>query len=77
MITALYASLLAIPLFILSIGVIGLRGNPVFVFIAQVKGDGELLQRVIRAHGSLHASSHARAERRLDTDVRPHILKVP
>ncbi len=40
MITALYASLLAIPLFILSIGVIGLRGNPVFVFIAQVKVEG-------------------------------------
>ena len=50
MITALYASLLAILLFILSIRVIGLRGNPIFSFIAQGKGDDELLQRAIRAH---------------------------
>ena len=63
MVTALYASLLAIPLFILSIGVIGLRGNPVFVFIAQVKGDGELLQRVIRAHGSLSTLLVTREQR--------------
>ena len=34
MVTALYASLLAILLFILSIRVIGLRGNPAFAFIA-------------------------------------------
>ena len=53
MITALYASLLAILLFILSIRVIGLRGNPAFAFIAQGKGDDELLQRAIRAHGNL------------------------
>ena len=53
MITALYASLLAILLFILSIRVIGLRGNPAFAFIAQGKGDDELLQRGIRAHGNL------------------------
>ena len=53
MITALYASLLAILLFILSIRVIGLRGNPAFAFIAQGKGDEELLQRAIRAHGNL------------------------
>lgn len=52
MITALYASLLAILLFILSIRVIGLRGNPIFSFIAQEKGDDELLQRAIRAHGN-------------------------
>ena len=52
MITALYASLLAILLFILSIRVIGLRGNPAFVFIAQGKGDDELLQRAVRAHGN-------------------------
>ena len=53
MITALYASLLATLLFILSIRVIGLRGNPAFAFIAQGKGDDELLQRAIRAHGNL------------------------
>ena len=52
MITALYASLLAILLFILSIRVIGLRGNPAFAFIAQGKDDDELLQRVVRAHGN-------------------------
>ena len=34
MITALYASLLSTLLFILSIKVIGLRGNPAFAFIA-------------------------------------------
>lgn len=52
MITALYASLLAILLFILSIRIIGLRGNPAFAFIAQGKGDDELLQRAVRAHGN-------------------------
>ena len=52
MITALYASLLTILLFILSIRVIGLRGNPAFAFIAQGKGDDELLQRAVRAHGN-------------------------
>ena len=53
MITALYASLLALLLFVLSIRVIGLRGNPAFAFIAQGKGDDELLQRAIRAQGNL------------------------
>ena len=52
MITALYAGLLAILLFVLSIRVIGLRGNPAFSFIAHGKGDEELLQRAIRAHGN-------------------------
>jgi len=52
MVTALYAALLAILLFILSIRVIGLRGNPAFAFIAHGKGDEELLQRAIRAHGN-------------------------
>ena len=52
MITALYAGLLTILLFVLSIRVIGLRGNPVFSFIAHGKGDEELLQRAIRAHGN-------------------------
>ncbi len=51
MITALYAGLLAVLLFVLSIRVIGLRGNPAFSFIAYGKGDDELLQRAIRAHG--------------------------
>ena len=53
MVTALYASLLAILLFILSIRVIGLRGNPAFAFIAQGKGDDGLLQRAVRAQGNL------------------------
>ena len=53
MITAFYCSLLAVWLFILSIRVIGLRGNPAFAFIAQGSGDEELLQRAIRAHGNL------------------------
>ena len=52
MITALYAGLLATLLFILSIRVIGLRGNPAFSFIAHGKGDKELLQRATRAHGN-------------------------
>ena len=52
MITSLYAGLLAMLLFILSIRVIGLRGNPAFSFIAHGKGDQELLQRAIRAHGN-------------------------
>ena len=53
MITAFYASSLAMLLFILSIRVIGLRGNPAFAFIAKGKGDDELLQRAVRAHGNL------------------------
>jgi len=52
MITPIYASLLALLLFVLSIRVIGLRGNPAFGFIARGKGDDELLQRAIRAHGN-------------------------
>jgi len=44
MITALYASLLALLLFVLSIRVIGLRGNPIFAFIAQGKGDEALFR---------------------------------
>jgi len=53
MITPLYAALLAILLFVLSIRVIGLRSNPAFSFIAQGKGDDAVLQRAIRAHGNL------------------------
>lgn len=52
MVTALYAALLALLLFVLSIRVIGLRGNPAFAFIAQGRGDDEMLQRAIRAHGN-------------------------
>jgi uncharacterized membrane protein YecN with MAPEG domain len=52
MITALYSSLLAILFFVLSVRVIALRGNPAFAFMAQGKGDEELLQRAIRAHGN-------------------------
>ena len=51
--TAIYCSLLAIWLFVLSIRVIGLRGNPAFAFIAKGKGDEELLHRAIRAQGNL------------------------
>ena len=54
--TAIYCSLLAIWLFVLSIRVIGLRGNLTNVFaivIAQGKGDVELLNRAIRAQGNL------------------------
>ena len=53
MVTAFYAALLGILLFVLSIRVIGLRGNPIFAFIAHGKGDEELLQRAIRAQGNL------------------------
>ncbi len=52
MITALYSSLLAILFFVLSVRVIALRGNPAFAFMAQGKGDEELLHRAIRAHGN-------------------------
>ena len=52
MITAFYSSLLAILFFVLSVRVIALRGNPAFAFMAQGKGDEELLQRAIRAHGN-------------------------
>ena len=51
--TAIYCSFLAVWLFVLSIRVIGLRGNPAFAFIAQGKGDEELLNRAIRAQGNL------------------------
>jgi uncharacterized protein len=52
MITALYASLLAILFFVLSARVIALRGNPAFGLLTQGKGNEELLQRAIRAHGN-------------------------
>ena len=50
--TALYAALLALLTCILSMAVIGSRGNPAFTFIAVGRGDDELLQRAIRAHGN-------------------------
>lgn len=53
MITALYASLLAIWLVFLSFRVIALRGSPVFAFMNINTDDEEMLQRAIRAHGNL------------------------
>ena len=53
MITALYASLLAIWLVFLSFRVIALRGSPVFAFLNINTDDEEMLQRAIRAHGNL------------------------
>ena len=53
MITALYASLLAIWLVFLSFRVIALRGSPVFAFLNINTDDDEMLQRAIRAHGNL------------------------
>ena len=57
MITALYASLLAVLLFIMSIRAISWSGNPAFAFIAKGKGDDELLQRATRAHDSWHGKA--------------------
>ena len=53
MITAVYASLLAIWLVFLSFRVIALRGSPVFAFLNINTDDEEMLQRAIRAHGNL------------------------
>lgn len=53
MITALYASLLALWLVFLSFRVIALRGSPVFAFLNINTDDDEMLQRAIRAHGNL------------------------
>jgi len=53
MITALYASLLALWLVFLSFRVIALRGSPVFAFLNINTNDDEMLQRAIRAHGNL------------------------
>ena len=53
MITALYASLLALWLVFLSFRVIALRGSPVFAFLNINTDDEEMLQRAIRAQGNL------------------------
>lgn len=53
MITPLYASLLAIWLIILSVRVIGLRGNPAFSALASGKENAETLERAIRGQGNL------------------------
>ena len=52
MITALYASFLAIWFIFLSFRVIALRGSPVFAFL-KLNPAEETLQRAIRAHGNL------------------------
>ena len=53
MITAFYASLLALWLVLLSFRVIALRGSPVFGFLTIDTSDDNMLQRAIRAHGNL------------------------
>ena len=53
MITALYASLIAIILIILSIRVIAVRGNPIFKFFTFEPDDNNTLDRVIRGHSNL------------------------
>lgn len=53
MITGLYAGFLGLFLALLSIRVIGLRGNPVFKFMAFRNFGDETLQRAIRGHGNL------------------------
>ena len=53
MITALYASLIAIILIILSIRVIAVRGNPIFKFFTFEPDDNNTLDRVTRGHSNL------------------------
>ena len=53
MITALYASLLAIWLVFLSFRVIALGGSPVFAFLNINSDYHVMLQRAIRAPGNL------------------------
>lgn len=52
MLTALYASLLCLMFILLSVRVIGLRGNPVFALLSFGKDQPETLDRAIRAHGN-------------------------
>lgn len=52
MVTTVYASILALILVVLSMRVIGLRGNPVFRFFAFRTAGDETLERAIRAHGN-------------------------
>ena len=53
MITALYASLLALWFAFLSMRVIALRGNPIFVFLILGASPENMLERAVRAHGNL------------------------
>ena len=53
MITGIYAALLGLLLAVLSLRVIGLRGNPVFKFMAFRNLGDDTLQRAIRGHGNL------------------------
>ena len=53
MVTAAYASLLALWLVVLSCRVIALRGNPVFRLFAFGHNDKKGLERAIRAQGNL------------------------
>ena len=53
MITALYASLLALWFAFLSMRVIALRGNPMFAFLILGASPARMLERVVRAHGNL------------------------
>ena len=53
MITTFYASLLAILLVMLSMRVIGVRGNPMFRVLSFKTAGDQTLERVIRAHGNL------------------------
>ena len=53
MITALYASLLALWFVFLSMRVIALRGNPMFRFLILGTSPEEMLERAVRAHGNL------------------------
>ena len=53
MITGIYAALLGLLLAVLSLRVIGLRGNPVFKFMAFRNFGDDTLQRAIRGHGNL------------------------
>ena len=53
MITALYASLLALWFAFLSMRVIALRGNPMFAFLILGASPENMLERAVRAHGHL------------------------
>ena len=53
MITALYASLLALWFVFLSMRVIALRGNPMFAFLILGASPDDMLERAVRAHGNL------------------------
>ena len=52
MVISLYAGLLTIWLVILSVRVIGLRGNPLFSVMAFAPHGKKALERAIRAHGN-------------------------